>query len=534
MLNNLKKNSIFFINKNLINIFLSLILLVLSLLFFFYGFPHEDAYILFNYSQNFSKYNSIIYDLSSGRAEGATDFLWMIILGLLKKANIPIYFSSLLINTISFFLIIKYFKKLIPNINAGLYFIFTLILFFSGGVTSSLVGFSTLFFTFLLIASLYYLINFNFLLFSLFSIIFCLTRPEGITFVFSFFLISNIVNFKDKIIQKKINSSFILIFIICSIYMIFRLVYFKEFLPLPLQVKSVTDTLFEGLIENINIFKYYIPIYLALFFFRDKKFIFNIKNLYFLSFLPFFLLLSVVHQSQNIGGRFQFPFIVMILIFFFLNLKNDLNFKKYFIIFLMSLYPIFFGFKNIYIITKETFFSNIYINSFPQNLVLNNFKISNIAISEAGKFVFWTKPKKAIDLVGLNSKNIINNGPYKILNDQKPDLIFFHHINIIKLSNKVSRNQDYIEINDFNLFETKDNYNNYKLPVKIAAAMSVKFIKENSDLYRAYFVKYGPNDKNFFHVYFIKKRLDRKKFEKILKESFKKKMSYFDSIKKIN
>ena len=524
----------FFINKKFINIFFSLIFLALSLLFFFYGYPHEDAYILFNYSQNFSKYNSIIYDLSSGRTEGATDFLWMIILGLLKKVNIPIYLSSLLINSISFFLIIKYFEKLIPNINTVQYLIFTLILFFSGGVASSLVGFSTLFFTFLLIASLHYLINFNFLLFSLFSITFCLTRPEGITFIFSFFLISNIINLKDKIIQKKINSSFLLIFIICSIYMIFRLVYFKEFLPLPLQVKSVTNNLFEGLSENINIIKYYIPIYLSLFFFLDKKFLFNKKNLYFFSFLPFFLLLTIVHQSQNIGGRFQFPFLVLILIFLFLNLKNNLNFKKYFIIFLISLYSIFFGFKNIYIITKETFFSNIYINSFPQNLVLNNFKISNIAISEAGKFVFWVKPKKAIDLVGLNSKNIINDGPYKILNEEKPDLIFFHHINTIKLSNKVNRNQDYIEINDFNLFETKDNYDNYKLPVRVAAAMSVKFIKENSDLYRAYFVKYGPNDKNFFHVYFIKKRLDKKKFEEILKESFKKKISYFDSIKKIN
>ena len=63
--------------------------------------PNEDALILYRYAENFSETGIISYNLNSERAEGATDFLWMIILSIFVFFKFDIFFSAILINLLS-------------------------------------------------------------------------------------------------------------------------------------------------------------------------------------------------------------------------------------------------------------------------------------------------------------------------------------------------------------------------------------------------------------------------------------------------
>ena len=56
--------------------------------------PNEDALILYRYAENFSETGIISYNLNSERAEGATDFLWMIILSIFVFLNLIFFFCN--------------------------------------------------------------------------------------------------------------------------------------------------------------------------------------------------------------------------------------------------------------------------------------------------------------------------------------------------------------------------------------------------------------------------------------------------------
>ena len=83
------------------------------------GHLHEDAYILFIYAENLANHNFIGYSLGTGRAEGATDFLWMIILSGLVYLGLDIGWAAAILNSVSIFnsihslnYLVKILKKL--------------------------------------------------------------------------------------------------------------------------------------------------------------------------------------------------------------------------------------------------------------------------------------------------------------------------------------------------------------------------------------------------------------------------------------
>jgi integral membrane sensor domain MASE1 len=70
-----------------------------------YGHFHEDAYILFIYVENMLNGNGITYYPSGEHTEGATDFLWMILLLLLAKIGFDVGTASILLNSFGVLLI---------------------------------------------------------------------------------------------------------------------------------------------------------------------------------------------------------------------------------------------------------------------------------------------------------------------------------------------------------------------------------------------------------------------------------------------
>lgn len=67
---------------------------------------HEDAYILFSYVENILNSQGIAYYPGGPRAEGATDFLWMMLLVALGTLGLEVGTASVLLNALGVYLIV--------------------------------------------------------------------------------------------------------------------------------------------------------------------------------------------------------------------------------------------------------------------------------------------------------------------------------------------------------------------------------------------------------------------------------------------
>ena len=139
-----------FDNQNYLNLLLSLIFLILSFIYLYNVYPAEDALILYRYSNNFYNFFEIVFNKGDRPVEGATDFLWMIIISILKFIRLDPAISAILINAISFSIIINFIlKKLFTNKNFVYQLVFIFLFLNIGSIINpSIMGFSTI--TFLL------------------------------------------------------------------------------------------------------------------------------------------------------------------------------------------------------------------------------------------------------------------------------------------------------------------------------------------------------------------------------------------------
>lgn len=64
-----------------------------------YGFVTDDAYISFVYSRNFAEHGQLVFNPGMDPVEGYTNFLWVLILGLLMKVGLAPEVTSLVLGT---------------------------------------------------------------------------------------------------------------------------------------------------------------------------------------------------------------------------------------------------------------------------------------------------------------------------------------------------------------------------------------------------------------------------------------------------
>ena len=76
------------------------------LVFDFSAHPYEDAAILMRYSENLAAGHGIVWNPGEDPVDGATDFLFMLILAFLRKSGITVEFGVRLIGFLSHFLTI--------------------------------------------------------------------------------------------------------------------------------------------------------------------------------------------------------------------------------------------------------------------------------------------------------------------------------------------------------------------------------------------------------------------------------------------
>lgn len=268
------------LNKILILfIFLVFLLTIISGIF---SIPYEDAAITYQYSKNLAETGVISYIPGGERAEGVSDFSWMIIIAFLQKFNIGNHFAAALLNVsflILFFIRIFNINQLLKNnpkknyTNVLVSFSsFLLIIFVTGISISGLGGFATLA-QICLLATIFSSFIFRKFdgIFTLSCSFFILLRPDSIAyylamvipFLLVYFLnLLNIQEYKNLIInnKNKIRSIFkklkneinirnfikkyrltFLPLVVFSIYWPLRALYFGKAYPLPYYVKQVYE-----------------------------------------------------------------------------------------------------------------------------------------------------------------------------------------------------------------------------------------------------------------------------------------------------
>ena len=435
--------------KNLLqdktSLYLSLIYFLFSIYLMFFIYPHEDALILFRYVENFASNYEIVFNLGGEKTEGATDFLWFSLISILKIAGLNVVLSSILINTLSLLLIIFSIRRYFLNKESILY---TLILIFSflniGPIFgSSLYGFSTLFFLFLGLQCYISATSKSFKSWIIFSILLCLTRPEGI---FIFLPTIFIKYFLSKLECKtKFYKSLLIIILVGMLYFLLRYLYFQNFLPLPLQVKNIggEQNISRVIAIGVQIMNSFLMVILFSSIFsilkNYKKIIKKINVKFFITtYLIWFfylVILSGAYLSQNIVHRFYAPFYFFIFLNFLFFFSFLLEKEKKIILFLLIISSLDSSNLILNILGKEKIYRNNTILTVYPNFndhkntlvevgkVLKDDKLK-IMLTEAGAIPYISKQSEITDLIGLNS-NLFSKRPINC-NDIKeisPDII---------------------------------------------------------------------------------------------------------------
>lgn len=495
--------------------------LVLSVFIMQNGHLHEDSYILFQYSRSLANGGGIAFDRLSGHSEGATDFLWMSALSFVHWASaklIPIGVAAGVIN--AFGMSVLAYVVLRVRKEFDLFGVLLVgVLLVSGGAAAAAGGFSALAFGGLFAAMVCCCLERRALPTVLLAAAVSLFRPEGLLLVLGA-LVALFVT-QDRKDRKRTAAYVLVAFVVpLSIFFFWRLSYFGMTLPLPLMVKQQTDSMLEGLTPNISSLRAFMPVLLCLFLFAKSI---GRRNLLVIAggSALLFVALLFAHQSQNIGYRFQFPVHVSIVLLCACAVPKLVGRWRY--VCLLPLASIGWLLDPMSDDVVELTNSD-YINSFPQ-ILRESVDIESIAVTEAGRFPYWYDAPRMIDLVGLNSKNVVLNGPMQELEANSPEMIFLHHARRYSFDDAPSDPSVHYFVVDLEKIRLTD-YDG-RNPIDLAPAVALEYAEQHG--YTGIAVEYGEDEERFLHVYFVSPKIDLEAFLLALDESFQTRTTYFST-----
>ena len=527
----------------------------IAVLYFIFNFAlisnghfHEDAYILFIYVENFVNGNGIVFYPDGPHAEGATDFLWLMLLIFLGKLGLNVGTSVILLNSIGAFIMCHLVNVEISNSkikNKELLYLlypFVFLVIVQQPLYAALGGFSVFLYMALTLLAFVSVYKKKYILYTPYiGLIIALFRPDGVLIGIGFTFVGFYIAYK-KHLTKQYMIGIIFGLVVGISYFVWRYNYFENLLPLPLYVKS-HGTLTAGLHENFTWatrkFYIFIPIlYLAII---NKKF----KSYLFLAapVILLFIVLTAATQTQNIGYRFQGPILIVayyILVLLVVEyMENHIITKR--IKWLLSIFVIgliLLGLRCVW--QTQGIMRFYYVNQAP--IVINKHlpNGSTIALTEAGRLAYWNQQgqHKIIDLVGLNSeysaKNTISS---KFLEKISADLIMYYHPPLLintEWLNSYNAKVVLLTDQDINFFTNREIFSDSERELiskhKNAAIISTQYLRKHFDEYDIFIVDENEN-MSFNHVYAFKKTLQlRDKMHTLLKDSFQREsaMSYYE------
>ena len=516
---------------------IAILFLIFNFILISNGHFHEDAYILFIYVENFVNGNGITYYSDGPHIEGATDFLWLMLLIFLVKLGLNVGTSVILLNSVGVFIISYLLNIEISNTKIKnkklllLLYPFVFLWIFQQPLVAAVGGFSVFLYMALILLAFVSVYKEKYVLYTPYiGLIIALFRPDGVIIGIGFTLVGLYIAYKKQKTKQYI-AGIIFGLVVGISYFVWRYNYFENLLPLPLHVKS-HGSLTAGLVDNYAWIKtnsyLLVPLFLLAFF--NKK----IKYYLFLAspVILLFIALITVTQSQNIGFRFQAPVLIIayyILILLIIEYMEKYVFSKFFK-FIFAVYVFGFmalGLKHLYDTRSIVHFS--YINQAPLNInkILPN--RSTIALTEAGRMAYGNQlgGHKIIDLVGLNSefpaKNTIS---IRYLEGISPEVLMYHHARKINMTwlNNYDVKVVLLDDKDKKFLINKKTYSdierNALSKVDNASIVATQYLQKYFNEYDIFIVDYFEN-KSYYHVYAFKKTLLLSgKIHTVLKESF--------------
>ncbi|WP_407330985.1 hypothetical protein [Enterovibrio sp. 27052020O] len=490
-----------------------------------YGHIHEDAYILFIYAENLANGHGISYYQGGSNAEGATDFLWMILLSLFNMLGFDTAIAAGILNSLGIAVTTAVLMSFFTKEYRFLFVVpLSLVLWTSDVTAASIAGFSTGFYTSLVAIIFWIIANNNkqtIYFLPLVSIVMGLIRPDGVIIG----VVATIVGlFLVRENGQKIERYLKFVVLAAAIgisYFIWRYSYFGLLLPLPLYVKNTSSALLPGLASHKDWFgQNYILIFSALSLLAFSKY----RKILLLASIPvltLFFILTFVTLSQNISHRFQAPVVVLcILIISFqlskLRLENKHLVASFLLVSALVVYDNVMALK----LDIQDLLAKVYINYLPNNLKDDVKSETVITLSEAGRFAYWVGGKK-IDLVGLNTPEAALDGAsVDLMERASPDVIFIHTAGTVILEDLCDSNFCFTSIDDI---KERVIYENDWREVSDRVVRVPYVVFEYLDKYEhdydilmvSYYGKYR-------HIYAIKKQgdIDVDSFVSALEKSF--------------
>jgi hypothetical protein len=430
---------------------------------------HEDALILFTYSDNLGQGYGITYNSGDGPVEGATAFLWMLYLSLAPILDIDILFLARAGSIISGLVIIYRVSKTSKshaNTRIAL-FAPPLVVSITYLPEHSLTGFSTVVFgmAYLLtcLAAISVIENpkSDKILIPLVvsSVFLGLVRPEGAILAGVVIIVTSVIS-RDT---RQMGLMLIGFGVPIALFHLSRYLYFGYLFPNPFYIKSGGSIVnISSILNSINAFGS-MNIFLLLIgtvgiigLLRDRDPGSKINHLVIFSLpvIAHFILYLFITQTQNFSFRFQYLYILFFAMFLPYGIDELYNTCDEYIRLGIGQLRSLSGHESVVESDKlaKTSFSFLVVvllisqpiaalalagvgyGSDPNNdekkigKALNQFESDDytMAISEAGALKYYSN-WEAIDTGGLNDPHIAHNGfNIEYIDENEPDIIMFY------------------------------------------------------------------------------------------------------------
>lgn len=302
--------------------------LILGVGFPLCAFPSEDAAILFIYSENLMDHGVIAYHSSSPPSEGATDFLWMVLIALAYGAGVPSYLFANLLSAVSVAVSAMLLYALAvqgrgpgaraPSFRAAMAACCALSLFLMllPSYFAAALGFSPFFFGCCILLSAFFFVRGKAWGLALSSLATCLVRPDGVVFAVPLYLMFLASDRSRR--KARLKAGLLAAALPGTLYFLWRWHYFGLPLPLPFYVKSHFDRYLlvfnrDSLLINLRVWVAVLPLMLTAWGWSWKAAgeRTGLARRLLVALWPVpFLFYSCMNLEQNIAFRFQYPLIL--------------------------------------------------------------------------------------------------------------------------------------------------------------------------------------------------------------------------------
>src|SRR5882724_10091753 len=207
--------------------------------------PAEDAFILFKYAENVAHGHGIVYYAGGPRTEGATDFLWLMLLAAIVFAGGDVAVAAVVWNALGAALAAALLDREIVRSGIGGAWRWALLVVplavpFVAGAPASYLGFSSLLYQGLILAAFVVTAGNSSRAAAAvpwMGLVITLFRPDGAFFAAAFVIAAGARELRASGRGRFLASTLGAV-LVSAIYFGWRWAYFGELLPLPLHVKS--------------------------------------------------------------------------------------------------------------------------------------------------------------------------------------------------------------------------------------------------------------------------------------------------------